>query len=592
MKKAVNSKFLVKISCIVGIFVISLFAFFFVFTALRTKGSVFSMKNQMDGASFIEKLRKFDENLYQYTQMRREANLDIMQSLLNALEKSAVGAEGELSVLKRWRKLVKLESTLVLEYEAAAERAVDRFPHSTVIAALAGEARVEARGTGSEETREKLRSYARVLSNAGPLAESSSMPLAFCFYALSDSLQNAKAARGTGKIDELFLIALRNFDGIEAEAMLINAALLKIVDSKKDEAAAFLVPLNMEAPKSNRARSFFANYAYDFGDPLRAAELWTQQEKAELGDIARAADAFYLAGRTANALQLWQLLARNTKNNTSDKKINLQSLYNIAALAEKASDRIAALEELLAHAEGDLSSSSALYGMALYTRLINEDRAIALLEEIVRTTKLPLFDLELFRHKLNKSHIDRAIADTWLLIDRNPLDSFIYRWAAWYFDFQRRFTETDFLISTAEKRGISGSWILLNQALNFMRDEDYTAALEELEQIARMPQDENDVSLEEDMWPGSANKALILEARHDFRGAYEHYKRARDTITLTENAYSIHKNSKRQSAARLELKMARCLTILGRKEEARQAVLNAAALDGDNINVRVALNRL
>jgi tetratricopeptide (TPR) repeat protein len=579
-----KTKKLIKISCITGIAALFIIVGILILTAIQTKSGIFSLKTPFSGVSWSEKLKKFDENLSWFEISRGQTNLDVMLNMLNVLEKTAVGAEGQLSVLKRRRKLANIETNLLADYMDAALRAAKRFPHSAAIAALAAESLVKTSGASANS--EKLALYAQVLSQAGPLAESSSLPLAFCFYALSGRLGSADSAAVIEQNDSLFLIGIRGLSGKEADAMLVNAALLYIIRGDIDGAAPFLTTLNLDNGALEKNRDFFAEYSYDFGDPLAAARIWTESEKPE--NIARAADAFYIAGRTANALQLWRLLAKNAlPNNERSARV----FYNIAMFSTEIQEKRAALESMLAW-QNTSPSQAALFGTVLYTRLVSEARGRAILEETITKNPGPLFELELFRRGIKSEPLDKSIADTWLLAGHYPKEQFIYRWAAWYFDFERRFDDTYFLLKTAEKWGIRGLWMPLTIAINELRANNIETALNALTKIDIAGYPAGEYESAEESWPVDANIGLILEARRDYRGALESFKRAAAQIKIKNSDFSLNPQSRRSAAARLELKMARCYSALGQSAEARQAVLNAAKFDADNINVRVALNRL
>lgn len=620
-----RSKRIIKISCIAGAAILFLAGSMLIWTALRTKSGIFSIKGRIGGSSWTGKLKKFDDNYAWFEVSRGETNLELMLTMLSTMEKTAVGAEEQLSVLKRRRALSKIDKRFLVDYRDAAVRAAERYPHSAVIAALAAESIVELGGTAGRG--ESLAAYAKVLAAAGPLAESSSLPLAFCFYALSGNLRSPQTTVKIERGDDLFLIGVRGLGAAESESMLVNAAILHIIRGDIEGAAPFLTPIDTGKITSSagsaaneaaaRLRDFLAEYSYDFGDLMLAARIWTASGKTE--DIARAADAFYLAGRRENAIQLWRALA--TSGGRS------RAYYNIASTGTDLAEKRAALESLLANEQAGrasaFSSKAALYGTLLYTRLISAARGLAILETYtaqsaarrgtadggaadggtadggaaiapLSESELALFELELFRRRVSNSGaesretlLEKSIADTWLLLDRFPHEAFLYRWAAWYFDFQRRYDDSEFLIQSAEKRGINGVWIPLNRAITALREGNNEAALKILNSIEpsawALPEDDSPNSaMREENWPIDANIGLLFESRHDYRGALSSFKAARANIP---------KNNRR-GAARLELKLARCYAVLGQNAEARQAVLNAAALDGENINVRVALNRL
>jgi hypothetical protein len=375
-----------------------------------------------------------------------------------------------------------------------------------------------------------------------------------------------------------------------SEGLSIDAALLKITDRSTSEngslgeAQNLLAPLEIDKPSRRRSlgaksRDFFANYFYDFGNPLLAAELWVEsgasKGNAGDGDISRAASAFYIAKLNDNARQLWIALV----NSESGIPIKSRSYYNLAATEPKDADKNHFLQMLLA-GDSDITSAHVLYGMILYTRLLPDKRAAAIIAENPAIETEPLLDLELFRRTLASKPAEKSVADTWLLLDRHNADPQIYQWAAWYFDYERRFDESGFLVKTADKRGVSGgAWLAFDKAINLILNNDYSGGAQILKDA-------------EPAWYILANLALIFEAQRDFNGAYSNFLSAAAMLDGETNLLIFQKNIKNEKAALLQLKIAQCLSALGRKDEAHEAVLKAASIYPDNIKVRMALDRV
>jgi hypothetical protein len=566
-----KTKTLVKLACVVGIFAFIVFLGALVFSLIRSNTNLFAGKNHLDLVAFNEKLQSFDALFNSVLNSGTPPATAFFNTMLDALEKNAVGAEAQLSVLKRRRRLAKEFPAFASSYLLATERTAKDFPHSAPLAALAGEALAMQEGgaLNAENARQKFTACAKILSEAGPLGEKSFFPLAFAFYSLGGSFSSLNAASQIKRAPLLLSAAAENLAGEPFEGLSIDAALLKIIEKNQSEANAYLIPLRANAALSRKSNSFFAQYSYDFGNLLLAAELWTKNAGAQ--DLARAADALYLAKLPPNARQMWTMLTAD-KNAPTPLKIRLQSLYNLAASAERDADKTAPLENLLAESDG-LESPSALYGVILWTRLLPDEKARSLLREYPQRAENALLDLELFRRSLGAAPLERSIADTWFLIERHSDDERIYRWAAWYFAYEKRFDETDFLVKKAEKAHASGDWIPLNRAILQILDGDYAGAASALETAAPSVQS----------WVIPANMGLIREAEHNFQGALANF-------TLAVG--NIEDQTSPEKAALLQLRLARCLAVLGRKEDARAAILKAAALDGGNINVRIALGRL
>ncbi|MDR3301484.1 MAG: hypothetical protein LBT01_03015 [Spirochaetaceae bacterium] len=564
-----KAKTLVKIACIVGIFALLAFLGALVFSLLQTNTSFFGDKNQLNFSAFHEKLQSFDALFAGVLNGANPPNVDFFNTTLDALEKTAVGAEAQLSVLKRRRRLAREFPAFTASYLQAAERAVAAFPHSAPVAALVGGATGSASLVLDTGARQKLNAYAKLLSESGPLGEKSFLPLALAFYSLADSFSSLEAASQIKHAPRLLAAAAENLVNEPFEGLSIDAALLNIIEDNQTEANAALVMLRPNSALTRKATRFFAQYAYDFGKLLLAAELWTKAGGAE--DLARAADALYLAGLTPNARQMWTMLTAD-EGALTPRPIRLQSFYNLAITAGQDDDKAAPLENLRSESDG-IESPPEFYGVILWTRLLPDEKARSLLRETQQVSENTLLDLELFRRSLSATPLERSIADTWFLLERHSDDERIYRWAAWYFAYEKRLDETDFLIKRAEKMRSGGEWIPLNRALLQIRAGDYAGAATALEAAAPSAQG----------WVIPANLGLIREAEHNFQSALAHFTRA---------AAEIENRRAPEKAALLQLKIARCLSILGRKDEARAAVLKAATLDGENVNVRIALGRL
>jgi tetratricopeptide (TPR) repeat protein len=71
-----------------------------------------------------------------------------------------------------------------------------------------------------------------------------------------------------------------------------------------------------------------------------------------------------------------------------------------------------------------------------------------------------------------------------------------------------------------------------------------------------------------------------MESRRSLSAALDQYERA---IALAKHP---------SDEVRVRLRMARCLRILGRTEESRDALSRVLELDGENLNARLELRRL
>jgi tetratricopeptide (TPR) repeat protein len=161
------------------------------------------------------------------------------------------------------------------------------------------------------------------------------------------------------------------------------------------------------------------------------------------------------------------------------------------------------------------------------------------------------------------------VAETWLLLNRYPQEEELYRWGAWYFDRQRQFPETALLLRQARMNGIDENALVLHDAFRLIRE----GRLEEGDALLREAPDSA-------AWQVPANRGLIAESRRALSPALEYYK----------SAYTLIKD--RRDAAKVQLRIARCLHMLGRDEESRRALETVLELEPENLTARMELRRL
>jgi hypothetical protein len=532
-------------------------------------------------SDFYKTLNLFDVVL-QRGEEEGGVNHTHIANLLEALSKSAIGAESRLSVLKRYRNLSRLYPEYYFSgYSDAASRAAKKFPHSALIAALSAEADLYSEMTSDKDahgTAEKIRAAAALLVENGLISGQAFFPAAFCLYALNGDFHDIDSASAIKQAGELFTafsnsLPVQNTDNTTErvrEAMYVDAALIGIVDGGGNRAAA-LARLEPRKVVLTKTLDFMANYAYDFSNPLLAAELWSRMGTEE--DFARAASALYVAGDTENAKKLWLLLIKDQQGvETASTETAQRSLYNLASIAVTKGEKIAYAEQLLSGIEyGAANRDVFTAAVILYTRLMPTERAL----NVLSMFKLePLLGLEYQRRTLEAMPLDRSIAETWLLLNRHPYAEDLYVWAAWYFEYQRRYGELDALLHFAAQNKIENPVLTFHYALEFLRDGDMSAAEDLLMN--------GDTTL---LWQRYANTALILDACHRYPVALKYYE---DAAALIPDDAALY-----PEAARIYLKLARCRDILGGKpEEIRRDLERAYAFDRENIDVRLALRRL
>ena len=224
--------------------------------------------------------------------------------------------------------------------------------------------------------------------------------------------------------------------------------------------------------------------------------------------------------------------------------------------------------------------NTGIYSVIRYTRLLDAGRGFAVLSEAAtpagsplpveaHIAHYPLLDLELLRRRLDTWSPTRASGEVWLLLNRHPGDEAIHEWAAWYFEHRRLYSEIVRLLNEASRQGMSGDWIYLHWALALMRAGDTTEGERILREVGTGARD----------WRFFANLGRIYEDRRQISAALSAYETAallvRDRI----------------DAARIQMRISRCLEALGRRTESRAAMERALELDPDNLNIRRELRR-
>jgi tetratricopeptide (TPR) repeat protein len=515
--------------------------------------------------SFVRELRAFDAILVEAP----DTAASRLNALLDRLEKKAIAAETRLSTLKRRRNLALRagpnQALFQSAYREAAEKAAAAFPFSEALAVLAVDALLlEYPGGLPPEIRTRLRDY------AGLLTGTRFLPLALDSSVLLGDLSDPASAVTLPLGGELLSVAFSTLGGVERESFLVNAALRSLLVADPAAANSLLVTLLGSETVSERALRFGAEYFYD-SNPLRAAELFSRfSDPVSLG---RLADSLWLAGFRAGAVELWTALASpqpgegpvSTDLSASDLRVSdlrVRCLYNLASAATEEQRKFFYYGELFSQAPGHV------YGIIGYSRLLDSGRAEGLLEG--QAALEPLLDLELLRRRLERWEIPRAVAETWLLLGRHPREADLYRWGAWYVDRQRRFSETVRLLRQARINGVDSSDLALHDAHRLILEGRLTEAETLLEER----------SANTAAWQIPANLGLIMESRRSLSAALDQYERA---VALAKNP---------ASEARVRLRMARCLRMLGRNQESRDALERVLELDNGNLNARLELRRL
>jgi tetratricopeptide (TPR) repeat protein len=478
------------------------------------------------------------------------AGLNSLEQLLDRLEKNARGAEAWLSALKRRRALALRFPSFLPGYREAAGRAARAFPWSQPIAALAAEALLQSPLTPENE--ESLKLYASLMT------ETRFSPLVLAIRVLTGELEKPATAQAV-RADEILSPSLPlirdRLTEDEEERLAANLGLLLLL--RGDAGASLRIRGFAGENRPPALRRLAAEYFYDFGEPLRAAEIFYRLGGEE--GMLRSADALWLGGRREAARNIWRILAAGTEASG-----RLRSLYNLAASAADQEEAASWLSGLYLAGGSDPLSS---LGIIRYTRLMEPREAIGILEE--RGREDPLLDLELLRRRGELWPVERTVAETWLLLGRHPEEDRLYRWGLWYFNFQRQYGEAGILLKTAGRHGMGGPWFDLNAALPLMRQ----GKLDEAEELLR-------ASREGGFWQAEANLGRILESRRAPRAALEQYEIASSRIDDPA------------AASRVQFRMAGCFRALGLTEDYRRALRRSLELNPDNLPARLEFGNL
>jgi tetratricopeptide (TPR) repeat protein len=575
-----------KIALSAGIILTTGICMALIFLSLSPERSLFSVSGMSERDVFHRLLREYDA-FFAPEQGKipglPSTEADSLIRQLDKLEKKARGVETWLSVLKRRRNLALSAPRFIAQYRESAIKAAAAFPYSEPLAAVAAEA-ILYNSPSDNESAGVLKNYASLIT------EPRLTPLALGIHILLGGMQSPDSALAP-HLEPLLAAGLPLIRGElpldERDSLTANLGILKLLLNDYSGAAAQIQAISAET-RGVQGESiaallhFIAEYYYDFGDPLRAAEIFSRfSDEASMG---RSADALWLGGNAASARNIWRILAarqdsvpaaiRQGASSSADaaSPIRIRSLYNLAAAAEDQKEESAWLERLFAEGRNSPSLQSDPcfhYGIIRYTRLLDTKRALAILEE-GELSNQPLMDLELLRRRGELWPADRTVAETWLLLGRHPEEAALYQWGAYYFDYQRKPDETAMLIKTAAFHQIGGPWLDLSAGLRFIEEGLIDEGEERLRAIPRSAK----------IWQADANLGRILEARLATAAALECYESA---ATLVKNP---------EAASRVRFRIAGCLRTLGRIEESRRVLEYALDLNPDNLKARMELRKI
>ncbi|MDR1506598.1 MAG: hypothetical protein LBI67_05795 [Treponema sp.] len=553
--------------CVFGLVIALIFLGLLVFLSLG--GNIPLFGPFLNDTPFSRALEKYDRETAANPGIKAEKRA----AMLNSLEKKARDTGNHLSVLKRRRNLGAEEAA---SYAAAAERAGKLYPYSGQIAALQAESIIRNSGGGAGDGE-------KILELASLMNEAALGKLALIFSVYSGAAGDPATARLMPL--ELFPLLCMTAEGEERERYLVNSAIRTVLDGNLPWALSQINALFEDQNVSGETYLFGAEFFYDHGNFARSAELFSR--RTDDWGIARQADALWLAGFAESAGTLWKMTGEGGQPGDTRSR----SLYNLASISTSPGEQRRWLEMLFS---GDSSyESGRVFALLRFSRLVPTDRAMAVLEKAGKTESL--FDLELLRRRSEGWSVDKTVAETWSLVNNHPGDARVYRWAAWYFDFQRRYGETPLLLTLAERAGIKEPWIDLHKALALAREN-------------RLPEAETLLSSIRErgygrLWQIPANLALMLDMRGNPKEALELYEtaaalqtdavarlRAGEELAAADRPDQMSPALK--DAARVQTLIARCLRTLGREAESGRVLDYALDLDPNNLDAALEKHRL
>jgi tetratricopeptide (TPR) repeat protein len=503
--------------------------------------------------SFYSLLREYDLQMQVFARTDREA--ETLNGYLDNLEKNTVTVESWLSVLKRRKILAKLHKPSAENYHNSIKHALEAYPMSQPLAAIAAAAVVKDTAI-NKNMEASLREWLPLLTE--PAFNSIRLNLHILLGDLNGPQKTPQLPKD--------LVS----DG--TEEISVNLALAKTLRGDLNGAAADIYQiLNSPSPLINSIR-FAAEYYYDFGDPGRSAKLFSliDDDTARI----READALYLAGFTNSARAIWLYLAASPETALSET-----SLYNMAVTAPDQDEAFAFLEKLVMADVSNIKdspfSAGKQFGLIRYSRFLPYNQAITVLAgtKNLELSGYPYIDLEISKRHAQGPGLGRQLAETWLLLDRHPENEDLYQWAAWFMFFQRHYDEAKILLNRLEYLPTAGHWFSFYKAVQAMREGSLEAAEQKLLSI----------SGETPEWQVYANLGCIYEANRSFSRALKQYELSFENLQITSNY---------KTASRLQFRIANCSSALGHAGEVRKALEYALYLDPDNQTARFEHDKL
>ncbi len=486
----------------------------------------------------------------------------IIQTLDDALD-IVVSVEAELSVLKRRRRLALMDASYGVPFAQAAVEASGRFPRSETLAAVAGEALLAyplKPGDGQDPVG-RLIAERIVATNPAKVPEYAVVAAALVFS--DPALQTIKTASGVPWASSLMEAASEAYllRGLgDAGPAIVNASLLRVLSDDALGARKLMGERIkvIQVPSDSTIR-FMAELEYDFGDKHTAAAFFTRLE-GQLW-LARAADAFWLAGDSENAREAWKQLA-----GTQDLAMRTSvaaALFNLARSSPNPEEAHSWAARLYAfnpaHAPGRI----------LYARLKASSGSVQELSSSGRTSDDALMDLERLKLLAVTDDVQKIMAQSWLLMNKWPDEPRIAEWVAWFFTVHVIRTEAAILAGRYGSLEPVPSW--LHNLKGFV-----AAASGHLDEAEAFYEEAASTGGD---WRIATNLALISEKKRQSGRALELYGIASSLKPPNGDA------------ARIQLRIARSLVSLGRQDEAVKALEYGLYLDPLNGDLRYELKK-
>jgi len=506
--------------------------------------------------NFSRRLSEYDTQFWDNSANR---DFERLTRELDKLEKKTIGVESWLSVLKRRRALARIHQPSLENYRKSVNNAVELYPMSQPIAAIAAEALI--RNTAiNREAEAKLREWIVLLNDP------SFTTLRLGLHILLGDFKNPEKA--------MQVPVLISISPDITEDILLDMVILRILNNDIHGAASDVQAILRSPSPSVNSLRFSAEFFYDFGDLERSAEIFSliNDEKA----TGREADALYLAGFEGSARLIWSMLS-----DSQNEPLKERSLYNLGVTAYDIFEAALYFGKLvnIEIANNVPVSAEKQFGLIYYSRLLDIPQAINILEKI-KPVNYPYVDLELCKRQAPVRELRKQFAEAWLLLDRHYDNEELYKWVSWLFLFQRNYDELRILLNRVENLKLNGQWtpaywtsthwVEVCRSIELMFEGDIETAGNILRSI---PAEEAD-------WTVHANLGRNIEAQRSPSRAIEQYNLA---LLKTENY---------KTSAKIQFRIAKCFSALGRADEALRSLQYATELDPENLAVRLELDKM